>query len=300
MTGRSRIEWTEKVWNPVTGCTKVSAGCAHCYAESNAQRWWGSRPFTEVRTHEDRLDVPLKWRAPSRVFVNSMSDLFHEDVPDEFIADVFAVMLDSPQHTFQVLTKRPERMRALLSDRAFPPRMFAASIARRYDAAVVRAEAKIEVPWPLPNVHLGVSCEDQKWADERIPILLDTPAAVRWVSAEPLIGPIDFSKGNLPGGKWWDYLSGMRYFQPGVAPIENGLDWIVVGGESGHGARPFDVLWGVDIVAQCREAGVPVFMKQLGANPRGLEGKTSDAAGRVMEEWPRSIRVREYPAAALG
>jgi protein gp37 len=189
---RSSIEWTDATWSPVTGCTKVSEGCRHCYAETMAKRFWGDRHFGDVQCHPDRLEQPLRWRKPRRVFVNSMSDLFHPAVPDDFIDRVFAVMALCPQHTFQVLTKRPERMRAwfdggehLRMTRCF--RNF-----QHYTKPVG--------PWPLPNVWLGVSVEDQATADERIPVLLDTPSALCFVSAEPLLGEIDLGMWLLGGG----------------------------------------------------------------------------------------------------
>jgi protein gp37 len=201
--------------------------------------------FHDVMTHEDRLDQPLRWTKPRKVFVNSMSDLFHEDVPDAFIDRVFAVMALAPQHTFQILTKRAERMREYMSGRR----------TRRGDRAVRPHErrapriAKGSYSWPLPNVWLGVSVENQHFADERIPLLLQTPAAVRFISAEPLLGPVDLAH-------WLDDIpSGSRR-----------LDWVIVGGESGPGARPFDLAWARSIVQQCQAAGVPVFVKQLGAS----------------------------------
>jgi protein gp37 len=167
MADKSAIEWTDATWNPVTGCTKVSPGCDHCYAERVTERWQGKGSFNRVVLHEDRLSKPLKWRKPRRVFVNSMSDLFHDDVPDAYIAEVFSVMARAPQHTFQVLTKRHGRMRSLLNRGSFRDNL----------ATWCR-------PWPLPNVWLGVSVEDQKWADVRVPALLDTPAAVRPMHAD--------------------------------------------------------------------------------------------------------------------
>lgn len=177
MSDKTKIEWTDATWNPVTGCTKVSQGCKHCYAEREWPRLtklvpaYAGRDFTEVRTHADRLDQPLHWKRPRRVFVNSMSDLFHQDVPDEFIRAVFAVMAQAKQHTFQVLTKRSERMREILT------RWHRDGLTLREGCGAV-----------LPNVWLGVSIEDQPSADERIIELLKTPAAVRWISAEPLLG----------------------------------------------------------------------------------------------------------------
>ncbi|WP_116201310.1 DUF5131 family protein [Amycolatopsis circi] len=234
MSDASKIEWTDATWNPATGCTKVSPGCDHCYAETLHERFHGKGSFATVTLHPARLDVPLRWRKPRRVFVNSMSDLFHDDVPDEYIAKVFGVMAAASHHTFQVLTKRHGRMRSLLSDDGFREQVF---LANNLDQGDVLGEG-----WPLPNVWLGVSTEDQRWADIRIPALLDTPAAVRWISAEPLLGPIDLHRG-------W---SARR------------LDWVVVGGESGRAARPMHPEWARSLRDQCVEVGVPFLFKQWG------------------------------------
>ena len=229
---KTKIEWSEEVWNPATGCTKVSQGCKNCYAETLTQRYAGRpgwptefKPWTpanaaeNVVLHPSRLEDPFKWKTPRRVFVNSMSDLFHEEIPDEFIDKVFAVMALTPQHTYQVLTKRPERMRAYMTkertahfDDGTPvtPRnpyhsadfVLWAETAITENAAWPIRKAMDDFPnahewdWPLPNVWLGVTVENQRWADERIPILLDTPAAVRFVSAEPLLGPVDLTNIN--------------------------------------------------------------------------------------------------------
>jgi protein gp37 len=238
------------------------------------------RKFKDVQFHEDRLDQPLRWRKPRRVFVNSMSDLFHESLTYEQIEKVFDVMIDGgAHHIYQVLTKRPDRMKAFV-ERYLSPAL---------------------LPVVLRNVWLGVSCEDQKTADERIPLLLQTPAAVRFVSAEPLLGPIDF-----------------RAVRWGHANALTGLDWIIVGGESGPGARRCDVAWVRSIVRQCSEASVPVFVKQLGAwpseadpdddltswpevaiasrnEPAPLKIHLEDRKGGDPSEWPEDLRVREFP-----
>ena len=231
MADKTGIEWTDATWNPVTGCAKVSQGCKHCYAERNWGRLqhlpaYAGRAFTDVATHADRLLQPLSWRRPRRIFVNSMSDLFHQDIHDDFIGMVFRTMARAPQHTFQVLTKRAERMQRLLTH----PKM------RGFVG---------DAPWPLPNVWIGVSVEDQATADKRIPLLLDTPAAVRWISAEPLLAPIDLAEHGLHGG-------------PGQ------LDWVVVGGESGPKARPMHPEWARGLRDQCSAAGVPFLFKQWG------------------------------------
>lgn len=272
MSDRTGIEWTDATWNPVTGCSKVSAGCKHCYAErdwarlsANKQTRYFGRAFTDVRCHADVLDQPLRWRRPRRIFVNSMSDLFHPDVPDEFVDEVFAVMALAKQHVFQVLTKRPERMRA------HP--IFSHSGRCLWVGIRQAAERLFGIdPGPvgktLPNVWLGVSVEDQAAADERIPLLLDTPAAVRWISAEPLIGPVRLDR-IMRASQYddWTYcdnaLDGFRATKCG-GTYGSHLDWVVVGGESGPKARPMHPDWVRSIRDQCAEAGVPFLFKQWG------------------------------------
>lgn len=233
----TKIEWTDETWNPVTGCTKVSTGCDHCYAEIMHERFNGKGSFATVTLHPARLDKPLRWRTPKRVFVNSMSDLFHDDVPDEYIARVWAVMAATPQHTYQVLTKRHGRMRSLLSSLEFD-----LAVAAAWSALDTTAGSLTEdhtPPYPLPNVWLGVSAENQRWANTRINALLNTPAAVRFVSCEPLLGPIEYDE----------------------FPV---VDWVIVGGESGHGARPMHPDWARSLRDQCADAGVAFHFKQWG------------------------------------
>ncbi len=233
----TKIEWTDETWNPVTGCTKVSEGCDHCYAETIAHRFTGTKAYPsgfDVTLRPERLDQPLRWKRPRKVFVNSMSDLFHKDVPDDYIAQVFAVMARAPQHTFQILTKRPGRMRSLLSSEDFESAVFLAT------------EGRFEgcFPWPLPNVWLGTSVENQKWADVRLPLLLDTPAAVRFLSCEPLLGPVDLFA--------WKVDRGTR------------VDWVICGGESGPHARPMHPDWARQLRDDCLTAGIPFHFKQWG------------------------------------
>ncbi len=317
------IQWTDAVWNPVTGCTKVSAGCAHCYAETFAHRQmgpWKGRAFSDVRCHEDRLDQPLHWRRPRRVFVNSMSDLFHETVPDAFIDWVFAVMALCPQHTFQVLTKRPQRMRDYFSnivqiaqgaithervqrliegmvlDEASPLTKFARMQIRQ---RVVNWNAVCA--WPLPNVWLGVSCEDQNSLEARWPPLAEL-AAHGWktfCSAEPLLGRLDLTS--------IESTQNMGMFFDALRDGGGALSWVIVGGESGLQARPCDVAWIRSIVEQCRSAGVPVFVKQLGARPVEQRAPLAPGCGTQFavsvrnrkggdpDEWPEALRVRESP-----
>lgn len=294
------IEWATKVWNPTTGCDRVTPGCDHCYALTMAKRLKGmgstkyqtdgdprtSGPGFGLAIHEDTLGIPLGWRKPQRIFVNSMSDLFHADVPDEFIARVWAVMASAPRHTFQVLTKRHGRMRSLLSSEEFRlavQRRIPHAGASPYVAAYWKT-------WPLPNVWLGVSVEDQKRADLRVPALLDTPAAVRWLSCEPLLGPVDVINGL--GDGWL-----------------TGIDWIVAGGESGPGSRPMHPDWARSLRDQCQVAGVPFLFKQWGSHRPSAVGSivrggvrfpmvpaSKRAAGRVLDgrTWD------EYPVAADG
>lgn len=279
MADKSKIEWTDMTWNPVTGCTKVSQGCKHCYAERDWRRLsanpstpaYFGRDFTEVKCHPERLDIPLRLKKPRRIFVNSMSDLFHESVPDDFILSVFVSMAVAQQHTYQVLTKRARRMRKLMT-------------AWKKAGLLLREGCGAE----LRNVHLGVSVEDQAAANERIPELLETPAAVRWVSIEPMLGPVDLRHISLPeddgsdvGGwphcdavsMWLDSMTGevcsaerhgdeLRGVEQSFGMAR--LDWVVVGGESGPNARPMHPAWSRSLRDQCAEAGVPFLFKQWG------------------------------------
>lgn len=237
----TKIEWTEETWNPTVGCSKVSDGCKNCYAfelhDKRHKAWqngtWANtpkqyhKPFTDIQLFYDRLDKPLKWKKPRIIFVNSMSDLFHEDVPDDFICEVWTSMAAASHHIFQVLTKRPERMRDWLNN--YGP-----------------------VYGTLKNVWLGVTAENKATADERIKILLQTPAAVRFLSLEPLLGPIDLYEG----------YGAFRVGENGV--LNQGVDWVIVGGESGPGARPMHPDWVRDIRDQCMDADVNFFFKQWG------------------------------------
>ncbi|MEV4887878.1 phage Gp37/Gp68 family protein [Nonomuraea sp. NPDC055795] len=263
MSDRSAIEWTDATWNPVTGCTKVSPGCDHCYAETFAGRWRGTpgHPFEQgfnIRLWPERLDLPLRWRKPRKIFVTSMGDLFHEQVPDEFIVEVFARMWWSPQHTFQVLTKRHSRLRSLL------PRIEAPL--RQMETDLALADCPTPLAWPLPNVLLGVSVEDQRRANLRIPTLLQTPATRRFLSCEPLLGPVDLSP--WLGLEWMESFEGwgqeMFASLSGRVGIAGGLHWIIAGGESGPGARPMHPDWARTLRDQCQAAGVPFLFKQWG------------------------------------
>lgn len=240
MSDHSAIEWTDSTWNPVRGCTKVSAGCKHCYAETFAERWRGipGHPYEQgfdLRLVPEKLIEPLAWRRPRRIFVNSMSDLFHEGVPSSFVSAAFGVMRLADWHIFQILTKRAGRMRDLL-DQQHPD--------------LVRHR----------HVWLGVSVENRRHGIPRIQELLDTPAAIRFLSVEPLLedlGTLDL----------------------------RGIDWVIVGGESGRGARPMQRSWVVSLLDQCRDAGIPFFFKQWGGVQKKRAGRELD--GRTYDEFPR-------------
>lgn len=267
MADKTGIEWTDATWNPVTGCTKVSQGCKFCYAKHQA--WarlaampntvYAGREFEQVMCHPERLDQPLRWTKPRMIFVNSMSDLFHPDVPDEFIDRVFAVMALAHQHVFQVLTKRPDRMLRYFTHHFTRSKCSrcAAEISGRRDSEGGGDIRVSDGPFPLPNVWLGVSVEDQAAAAERIPQLLQTPAAVRWISAEPLLGPVDLREIVMPDG---DTL-GTYLHNDGERA---GLDWVVAGGESGPNARPMHPAWAQSLRDQCAAADVPFLFKQWG------------------------------------
>lgn len=235
MADRSRIEWTEATWNPVTGCSEVSPGCAHCYAKTFAERWRGvpGHPYEQgfdLRLWPDRLEVPLRWRQPRVVFVNSMSDLFHEDIPDRYVAQVFDVMVRAEQHTFQVLTKRHERL----------------------------AELASRLPWPR-NVWMGVTIENRRFV-HRADYLREIPSAVRFISAEPLLGP----------------LEGLDL---------SGIDWLIAGGESGPRHRRIDAEWVTELRDRCRVEDVAFFFKQWGGHRPKTGGR--DLQGREWNEMPK-------------
>jgi len=250
MGDKTGIEWTDATWNPVTGCAKVSKGCKNCYAEREWPRMtrlvpsYAGRDFTDVRCHPERIDQPLRWKKPRKIFVNSMSDLFHPDVPFEFIDEVFAVMTFSPRHVFQILTKRADRMAEYM--RRTPNTEALRRLAPKVRGLPMTENEEVR-PWPRKNIWLGVSVEDQATADERIPLLLRIPAAVRWISAEPLLAPVS--------------LDCWPIFGEDENPM---LHWVVVGGESGLKARPMRPEWARALRDQCAAAGVPFLFKQWG------------------------------------
>ncbi len=309
MADHSAIEWTDASWNPLRGCSRVSTGCQHCYAERVAARFSGpGQPYEglihaatsgwngRVRLVPGVLDQPLRWKRPRRIFVNSMSDLFHESMSNEAIAAVFGVMAAAPQHTFQILTKRPARMLEWFAWH----KQAARQGEWEWQPWRVCEEAAIELipglpaiganqPWPLRHVWVGVSVENQAAADERIPLLLQCPAAVRWLSCEPLLGPINF--------RWTPYAH-QAANQPYPAYLEARgsvneyealrlIDWIVAGGESGPDARPMHPEWARSLRDQCTAAGARYFFKQWGEWAPHQVVTGGDLGGSV-----RSGRVR--------
>lgn len=386
MADGTHIEWAEASWNVVSGCERVSSGCLNCYALHMARRL-ATMPQSKVkyagltmvhdngkadwsgvvRVNENELDTPLSWRKPRRIFVNSMSDTFHEAVPDTFLDEMFGIMLacatlENRRHTFLLLTKRPERMQAYLTARSprelvqawaeagngyvqmdnpdvYFSEYVAGICAARWDAEG-RAQTMPEVwscpenVFPLPNVWVGTSVEDQRAADERIPHLLKIPAAVRFLSCEPLLGPVDLwhydeDEGAMRG-PGVIVSGGMTPSTPDFPPegyddSQPGIDWVIVGGESGPGARACNLEWIHSLVRQCRDAAVPVFVKQLGAVStvdyeqwrtegectgisRMLDYRKAKRAGEGREalllrnpkggdqnEFPDELRVREFP-----
>lgn len=242
MSANSAIEWTDATWNPVTGCTKIGPGCDNCYAERFAERWRGieGHPYEQgfdLRLWPSRLRQPSQWKKPRMIFVNSMSDLFHKHVDRQFIDNVFDAMETTDRHVYQVLTKRSSLMRRYVRDRY--------------------REGKVP-----KHIWLGVSCSDQLTADANIPHLLETPAAVRFVSLEPLLDAVKFLRLYGPG-RSWDWLTGERedMFGKNVTPR---IAWVIAGGESGPGARPMNPDWARSLRDQCVAAGVPFFFKQWG------------------------------------
>lgn len=341
MSQKSAIGWTGHTWNPVVGCDQVSPGCAHCYAKTIHDRRHKAHnegkkvapqyavPFESVQLIPERLREPLSRREPTLYFVNSVSDLFHKDVPDEFLDSVFAVMALAHHHTFQVLTKRPERMRSYLTGASFSRNVGAEADnimdgLRGFAKGVANHATAYRFLWfdnpdlndtrtypfrlkdePLPNVWLGVSIENQRWTS-RIPELLSTPAAVRFLSCEPLLGPLDLVR----------FLDPMGVACPDVCPDERfvntddyktvaddpicrhcgevgtwtgydrGIDWVIVGGESGDRARPMDLDWARSVRDQCVENHVPFFLKQLGGETQKRDHEDAVLDGHCHTDMP--------------
>lgn len=366
--GTTSIEWTEKTWNPLRGCSPVSPGCKNCYAERIAARFSGpGQPFegfAKWRTKSGAQDIaqedlhlwapgerepawtgktalipkkliePLSWTGRHRVFVNSMSDLFHEGFTFAEIATVFSIMAIG-RHTYQILTKRIDRaleffawmeqredqnlgtLGDLYGLHVSPMRMPEETFDDDRHPADDDLEAIYDAGWPLDNVWLGVSAENQRFYDERVPMLLRCPAAKRFVSYEPALGEVKLglhkNSAAVAGhcvdinGDWWhepgtcrDPICGGRC----CAPV---IDWVIVGGESGHEARVFDVAWARSVVEECKAAHVPVFVKQLGAKPQDARSgdqyvfapvplRLKSKKGGDIEEWPADLRIREFPA----
>lgn len=327
------IEWTDRTANPLVGCTKVSSGCANCYAErdSNSPRlqqfekyqgivdsrghWTG-----EVRFESKVLAEILRIRKPQKIFLPSMSDPFHPSVKDEWLDQIFAVIALCPHLTFQLLTKRPERMLEYLQSAKQRIRIAAVDKGRELALPTAEAYETCQFEWPLPNLWLGVSVENQPAANERIPLLLQTPAAVRFLSCEPLLEKVDIFKNS---GKWpfTCKITERSY-------VDSPIDWVIVGGESGPNARPCDVEWIRSIVYRCKVARIACFVKQLGGFPVSREPETThvevisrdiysewtfkaaeeqgfdlegfyrlklNRKGDNPEEWPEDLRVREFP-----
>ena len=273
---KTKIEWATDVWNPTVGCTKLSAGCKNCYAERMFNRFhrWPVFPpyekFSEVRCYPERLDQPLHWKKPRRIFVDSMSDLFHEDVPDEFISAVWMRMLSSPRHIFMILTKRAQRMLEIV------PKLFNDLFTGEY-----------HIP---NNIWLGVTAENQATADYRIPLLLQTPAAVRFVSVEPMLEEINLLQINASDKDECCILFPLagEFTCDGrnePLPIRGGgISWVICGCESGPGARLMKMSWAAYLKHQCVFAGVPFFLKQMMVN--GKLVKMPELDGKVWDEVP--------------
>jgi protein gp37 len=302
--GDSKIEWTQKTWNPVTGCSKVSQGCKNCYAENQWPRLaanpkqpdYFGRAFTDVKFHPNRLTAPFEWKKPARIFVNSMSDLFHESLSWKSIGYVFAVMMLNPRHTFQVLTKRPERMQEFLTLGGIADRVTlqASEICETFGVSLPPTQLGA---WPLPNVWLGVSVENQETAAHRIPYLLETPAAVRWISAEPLLGKIDIRRFFI---ERWLAAESSRLDDMKSLPrdYDCAIDWLVCGGESGPKGRPMQAEWAQSLRDQCVAAGVKYFFKQWGVwLPPGQDGAPGD--GQHLNASDELVRIGKKAAGRL-
>lgn len=354
MSDKTGIEWTDATWNPIRGCSRVSDGCKHCYAEGQAARIIsmdrgrgipegegsydgllakGGQWNGQIKVVHSVMDQPLRWAKPRLIFVNSMSDLFHENVAVEVIDRIFAVMLacatlDNRKHTFQVLTKRPERMREYMLSRTpsehiqawakagdglvhlkdgdvFFSEYVYGLVSHDWDEKGENSSGSEYKPWgytsklfPLPNVWLGVSVENQAAADERIPLLLETPAAVRWLSMEPLLGPVDLLA--TPAGDILCRCEGcmnMARSHPDSGGLQR-IDWVVVGGESGPKARPMHPEWATQLRDQCTSNGVPFLFKQWGEwVPRSAcfhtfeDGKSCGDYDPQCERWPAVVRL---------
>ena len=310
MADRTHIEWSDATWNVVTGCSVLSPGCTNCYAMRLAGTRLKDHPSRagltvaskagpvwngQVRFNADWLTQPLRWSKPRKIFVAAHGDLFHEGVTNAQLDQIFAVMALCPQHVFQVLTKRPEYMRLYMTGFDDAEHGFAWRTRGRIQQAMYQHDRDAALyAWPLPNVWLGVSAEDQARADERIPVLLDTPAAVRWVSAEPLLGPVDLNTIQVHQGDGEIYpLKGTTdcvSWDGAPHPDVPALDWVVVGGESGAGSRPMHPDWARQIRDDCAAAGTPFLFKQWGdwtpgENAQATLGRTVETADWFDGRW---------------
>jgi protein gp37 len=311
-----------------TFCTRISPGCVHCYASTINIRFGNGLEFVvtnlaniEFFIDEEILEEPLRRKKPATIFVGDMFDLFHEAIPDEFLDTVFAIAALCQQHTLQFLTKRADRALRYFTQcngRNGTPMTstrqngFLIEREMRIREATARYQAMCGFPsepysFPLPNVWLGVSVESQKYADERTPLLLQTPAAVRFLSVEPMLEAIDMQPDSIDGMPTVNHLTGADWCDPAIP----GVDWVICGGESGPGARPFNLAWAESILEQCKAAGVAFFMKQVGSRlvlgditfPNGSPGKlmlpTKSSKGGDPSEWPEHLRVRQFPVEKL-
>lgn len=300
----SKIEWCDETWNPLVGCSRISAGCSRCYA-AEAAKSARLQQFTQyqkvkdwdgmIEFVENQLLKPLSWKASKKVFVCSMSDIFHANVKDEWLDKIFAVMAIAKQHTFQVLTKRPERMNEYLSDPKTVQRIgtwIAADLSPHYGLVGLNHSVFDEFDLPLPNCWLGVSVENQKAADDRIPSLLATPASVRFLSCEPLLEAIEIEE----------------YLRAGTEELGHpGIGLAIIGGESGPGARPCHIDWIRSLVKQCQQTKTAVFVKQLGSHAidstpyidgivqNHFQVKLKNRKGGDISEFPLDVQIREFP-----
>jgi protein gp37 len=333
----TKIEWTDRTWNPLAGCTVISPGCTHCYAMRMAhrleamgqQKYQGTIWKTDggkilwtgrINLDEKALLEPLKWKKPQRVFVNSMSDLFHENVPFEYIDKVFAVMAITPHITYQVLTKRPERMWQFM---AWKKNDWVSTGMDEFKVGFKFTHYQIPVPgehpnwkgldWPLPNVWLGVTVENQEQADKRIPLLLQVPAAVRFLSCEPLLGPIEFFNHSNKWELGESRMHLLRGFTVTNTPeglkgngrlVDPQINWVIAGGESGHNARPVHPDWIRSLRDQCRPAWVPFFFKQWGEGiPMGQKRADGKIQGftsfKPIDEFTGCVKVGTKAAGSM-
>lgn len=339
MAEQSKIEWTDSTWNPVTGCTRVSPGCAHCYIERTPPFRMNGRTFarvgneetTGVMLHHDRLEQPLHWTKPRRVFVCSLADLFHDDVPVAYIAEVFGRMALAHRHVFQVLTKRPEGMREVLTNPFFWAKVEGVAQRVTFETTGEDTSETLAVHGPLPNVWLGVSIENARYT-WRADVLREIPAALRFISAEPLLESL------YPTGAFLEPAATVKIEGVGAwnalvkskRPLDlTGIDWIIVGGESGPGARPMRIEWAREIIRRCDpyepvccgnrdgeccnepvprgqiEPVTAVFVKQLGSRPTSdhelgpFPLSLRDSKGGDWDEWPPDLRVRDFPASMV-